>query len=116
MSTKAPEPRDPRESVLLIATVISGEVEPARYRISNLSERGACLAQAGELVPGTKVSITIGVVENVPAEVMWVRGDLAGLRFDHAVDLQAARKRKPVGAVPPPSAGWAAELRNAYRK
>ena len=85
-----------------------------RCRVMNLSPRGVCLAQAGDLGSGERVELTIGCVEAAPAEVVWTCGELAGLRFGHPINVSAARKRRsPV--VIAPSAGWAVEVKDAYR-
>jgi hypothetical protein len=116
VSAPIPDPRDSRESVFLTAELRVAGADPVRCRVMNLSKRGVCLAQVPDLPSNAKVLVSIGGVERVAAEVMWCRDTLAGLRFDHPIDLLAARRRKPSSVVIPPSAGWAVEVRNAYRK
>ncbi|MGJ3626521.1 hypothetical protein AB5I41_05840 [Sphingomonas sp. MMS24-JH45] len=56
----------------------------------------------------------MGVLQRIVGEVVWVERRLAGLRFDRAIDLAAARKpraRKPFV----PHAGWLDNLTHAYR-
>ena len=103
--------RESRASVLLMAR-IDGRDQP--YRVMNLSKRGLCVSNASELQAGEVVSVSIGLVEGVQAEVVWVRGDLAGLRFAKPIDQEAARKRPPNLQQLPPSVGWTTRIRNAY--
>lgn len=141
-------PREPRSSVIIRAGVegIVGQGSPGERRLSgdtrvrNLSRTGACIDDLGFLV-GDTVSVSMGSIVAVAAEVMWVRPPLAGLHFHAAVDLEAARRSRSTVAparpgvsqasvfqagvsqagatqpsAPPPSAGWAADLRHAYRR
>lgn len=107
--------RATRQSVFLTATLTpAGMTEPSRYRVMNVSSSGMCIAKAGRLDRNSKVNVSVGAVKET-GKVVWVRGDLAGIRFDHPIDLQEARKRSPIVTVVP-TAGWVAEVANAYRK
>lgn len=116
MSDAAPDPeksRDKRSGVILRAAVESDGVMVER-RVRNLSERGACIDNDGALVAGTTVSVTMGQLEGLVADVVWAKPALAGLRFRRAVDLEAARKPRGLGGVT--RAGWMADIGHAYRK
>ena len=111
----SPEARKRRNSVLLTAVAcVAPTGEACRYRIRNLSASGACLANAGALREGENLELTIGAVENILSTVIWAADGLAGVRFEHEIDLEAAHTRRSTGAVGAPTAGWAAEIRNAY--
>ena len=106
-------PREKRSSVIIRAVVhptIGKEVE---RRVRNLSAAGACLDQNGELVPGEELSLDVGILTNVGAKVIWSTERLAGISFQHPVDLEAARK--PRGSAVVVASGWLAGLKDAYR-
>jgi len=81
----------------------------------NLSKLGARLGQAESLQRGARITVTIGYVGNIEAQVIWTRDGLAGVCFDLPVDIERAQKRKAEISCLPASAGWAADLRNAYQ-
>lgn len=101
----SPESRN-RESVFLLAEVVGvGEGGPAqRHRVRNVSEQGACIEGYEGLVAGARLIVSIGMVERIHAEVKWVRGGLAGLRFAQPIDVAQARKRPPKSLDP--REGW----------
>ncbi len=95
----------------------AGTPGSSTYRVTNISETGLCIARPGNLAVGSVVVVTIGRVEQVPADVIWVRTGLAGLRFHTPIDLAEARARRPAGYVSvAPSAGWLAALNDSYAK
>lgn len=115
-----PEPRitrnpDKRESVMMRAVVWSpGARLPTGHRVRNLSISGACLSHQGQLRRGDDLRVSIGHALDVPAIVMWVTPDAAGIRFDYPMDLAAARRR---GASHMPArSGWVGDMSDAYRK
>ncbi len=69
--------------------------------------------------------VSVGVLKAVGATVIWVREDLAGLRFAETIDPDAARS-KAIIAPPKPrpaatldrgaSAGWVADRNSPYRR
>ena len=110
-----PEARKSRKSVLLSAVAcVKSNGEVRRYRIRNLSASGACLTGAGALREGEKLELTIGAVENIRSTVIWAANGLAGVHFELEIDLEAAHTRRSARTVGAPTAGWAAEIRNAY--
>lgn len=105
--------RDKRSGVILRAAIdLDGLVVERRVR--NLSEHGACVDNADDLVAGTTVTVTMGRLERLVADVVWAKPALAGLRFRRAVDLEAARK--PRGSAATAAAGWMTDMGHAYRK
>jgi hypothetical protein len=105
---------DKRESVMLRAQVwMPGARAPSDHRIRNLSLSGACIAMPGWLKRGDGIRVTVGHVHDVDATVMWVTSDQAGIRFEHPIDLAAARRSRGSGVV---QTGWMGQMSNAYRK
>lgn len=102
---------------MLSATVFRLNRASEPHRVTNISETGLCIVQAGAFDVGSVVVVTIGQVEQAPAEVVWVRSGLAGLKFRTPIDVQRARTRRVAGqAAAPPSAGWLAELNDPYSR
>ncbi len=110
--------RAPRTSVMLSADVVRSEgLKPTQHRVLNVSVSGVCIAKPVGLVADMPVMVSLGRVDNAAARVKWVRGDRAGLRFDEAIDLDAARQRRPGnGAPPPPTSGWMAAANERFRR
>lgn len=118
--------RAPREKVLLGAVIENfGRGAPTQHRVRDLSTTGVRIDRAGTLRPGATVVITVGSLEAVGATVVWVRDDLAGLKFAQPVDVASARSKafvKPGGQQPKdsapgaPKAGWATRIDDAYRR
>lgn len=125
-------PRQPRQNVLLGAEISGfGGGTPTKHRVRDLSASGARVDRAGSLRVGSTVLVSVGVLEQVGATVIWVRDDLAGLKFAEAIDPDAARSKalvspsqKPVGnrdigqadATPRNAPGWIGGLNSPYRK
>ena len=110
--------RAPRTSVMLTTHVFPLDGgDPSAHRVVNLSATGVCIAQPAGLATGAMVAVSIGRVDHAPADIIWVRGGLAGLRFRRPIDLPKARMRR-VGGAPttPPGAGWLRDLGDAYRR
>lgn len=104
--------REKRSGVILRAAIDIGGVTVER-RVRNLSDRGACVDNDGDLVAGTTVIVTMGRLDRLVADVVWAKPNLAGLRFHRQVDLEAARKPRGSGAA---RTGWVGEMAHAYRK
>jgi hypothetical protein len=116
-------PRQPRQNVLLGAEIRGfGPGAPTKHRIRDLSSTGARIDRAGSLKAGSTVLVSVGVLEQVGATVIWVRDDMAGLQFAESIDPDAARSKAIVAPSPKSeprhdaSAGWVADLNNPYRK
>ena len=108
--------RATRTSVMLSADVFrAGRARSGAHRVTNISQTGMCIAQPDDLAPGAVVVVTVGRVEQVAADVVWVRSGLAGLRFHAPIDVAVAKTRRPAGQVSAaPSAGWLAQLNDPY--
>jgi len=102
---------------MLSADVFRVDQEGAsQHRVTNISETGLCIAQAGDLVAGTVVVVAIGSVAPAAANVVWVRSGLAGLAFQKPIDVSEARRRRASGStLRPPAAGWLTELNSPYK-
>ncbi|WP_337846347.1 PilZ domain-containing protein [Sphingomonas sp.] len=119
-------PRMPRQQVLLGAEICGfGGGAPTKHRVKDLSVSGAKVDRAGTLRPGATVLVSVGVLKAVGATVIWVKDDLAGLRFAELIDPDAARS-KAIIAPPKPrpavavdrgaTAGWIQDLNSPYRR
>lgn len=96
----------------------AGIADAAPRRVVNLSETGICLATGCQLAVGEEVAVSIGEVDYAPAQVMWARDGVAGLRFLRPIDVGAARRRRaaaPAASAAAPSSGWMANMPDAYR-
>ncbi|WP_422055330.1 PilZ domain-containing protein [Sphingomonas sp.] len=119
-------PRKPRQQVLLGAEICGfGGGAPTKHRIKDLSVSGARIDRADGLKPGATVLVSVGVLKAVGATVIWVKDDLAGLRFAETIDPDAARSKAMI-APPKPrpaatidrgaTAGWIRDLDSPYRR
>ena len=128
--------RTPRQNVLLGVEIMAfGGNMTTKHRIRDLSATGARIDRAGALRAGATVLVTVGMLDAVGATVIWVEGDLAGLRFAEPINPEAARSktivssrtetRKPTVIATRASdrsrgpsslsAGWISELNSPYR-
>ncbi len=110
--------RATRTSVMLSADVFRVNRDGAsQHRVTNISETGLCIAQAGDLDAGAVVVVAIGSIVPTAADVVWVRSGLAGLAFQKPIDVSEARRKRPSGStLRAPAAGWLTELNSPYRK
>ncbi len=118
MDSSVPLSRATRISVMLSADLFRvGKAGGSPHRVTNISETGICIAQPGDLEADSVVVVSIGRIEQVAADVVWVRSGLAGLRFHVPIDVAEARARRPAGyRSVAPSAGWLAALNDPYVK
>lgn len=94
MSDPAAKPRETRESVFLSALVTGfGQASPTTHRARNVSPNGVCVDGAATLKRGQTVVVDVGMLEAVGATVRWVDGALAGLKFAHPINIDAAKTR-----------------------
>lgn len=115
MNDEADRPRAKRSSVILKALVRSANGEAGvERRVRNLSVSGACIDHAGELAPGDALLLLMGELTDIAARVAWTSERLAGIRFEHQVDVDAARRHR--AAAPVLKSGWMADMNHAYRR
>ena len=93
-----------RDSVFLLAQVTGADGSTQGHRARNLSPDGVCIDEPGNLAPGMALTLSIGLVEQIQAEVMWTRDGQAGLKFAAPIDPALARKRAPKSLDP--KSGW----------
>lgn len=112
------ESREQRTSVMLMAELHRRREPVARARVLNLSVHGVCIADPGGLSAGEELLVSLGSIERLCATVMWVRPGQAGLRFEHGINLDAARERpaRRETSVASPSAGWMGTMNDPYRQ
>jgi hypothetical protein len=111
-------PRQPRQNVLLGAEISGfGGGTPTKHRVRDLSSTGARVDRAGSLKVGSTVLVSVGVLDQVGATVVWVREDTAGLKFAEPIDPEAARSKALVAPAQKPGqdgavgAGWIFDLK-----
>lgn len=114
-------PRQPRQNVLLGAEISGfGGGTPTKHRVRDLSRTGARVDRAGSLKVGSTVLVSVGVLDQVGATVVWVKGDSAGLKFAEPIDPEAARSKTLVAPAHKPAeeggAGWIFDLNSPYKK
>lgn len=119
--------REVRSSVILYAAIENGS-EPVECRVRNLSASGACVDNLAGVIAGDIVTVRMGALRPLSAEVKWANPRLAGLHFDKLIDLAVARQPRPritPSAPPAPatarpavaaSAGWMQHIHNPYRR
>lgn len=111
----------PRQQVLLAAEIAGfGGGVPSKHRVRDLSSSGARIDHASNLRAGSTVLVSVGVLQAVGATVVWVKGDLAGLKFAEPIDPDAARSKAIVTPAGAPQAhtgraGWIGGLEDPYR-
>lgn len=116
-----PAPRQPRQNVLLGAEISGfGGGVPTKHRVRDLSSTGAKVDRAGSLKVGSTVLVSVGLLDQVGATVIWVKDDMAGLKFAETIDPDAARSKAIVGPAPKvqdnSNTGWLVDRPNPYRK
>lgn len=111
MTDAIPPEREKRSGVIIRAAIDLGSRRVER-RVRNLSLSGACIDQEGELTAGQHIRLSMGRLDDLTAEVMWVKDRLAGLKFDRPIDLEAARASRGAGLA---KAGWMTDINHAYR-
>lgn len=117
MTSAVPPLRDPRSAVMLNAGIARpGTAAATRHRVLNISDTGLCVAAAGMFVLGDEVIVTVGQIDRAAAQVMWVRGGIAGLAFREPTDAATARRRPAPVAPGPNRAGWLAALQHEARR
>ena len=99
LSTDVPRPTerrdDERHSPMLRVGKLTSAGAAQLIRIKNLSAGGLMAIVTHPLTPGDHADIELSS-QGIGSTVVWVRGDLVGLKFDHNVDLgELLAGRKP---------------------
>ncbi|MBV9842416.1 MAG: PilZ domain-containing protein [Sphingomonadaceae bacterium] len=116
MTEIALPPREPRSSVIIRAVVQADGVAATERRVRNLSAHGACIDHAGDLRSGQSILLGIGAYEAVPAQVIWARDKVAGVRFRESIDLDHARQPRRNEAPEIIKTGWLANMPDPYKR
>ena len=103
-----------RDAVYLMAQVAGAAA--GRYVVRNLSASGACIAVEGGLEKGAALTVSMGRLDNIAAEVAWARGGLAGIRFLKPINVATARQRKRASVGADVQAGWVGARHDPYRR
>jgi len=115
--------RPERLSVMLMAVIeyFDGEL-PTKRRVRDISAGGMRVDGAEKLQADMRVAVSVGAIHAAGATVRWTRSQLAGLAFDETIDPDEARKKNGSAPIPQPktsgavpTAGWAGEMRDAYK-
>src|SRR3954454_8362366 len=101
LSTAVPRPVERRDDertspMLRVGKLTSDGGQQQLVRIKNLSAGGLMAIVTHPLTPGEHADIELSS-QGIGSTVVWVRGDLVGLKFDHNVDLGellAGRKQR----------------------
>ena len=65
----------------------SGRLETSKHSTRDLSEGGACIDRGEHLRVGETVTVTIGQLIAIEAQVRWVDAGFAGLQFANRFSL-----------------------------
>jgi hypothetical protein len=115
MPAQDTQERTQRDSVMLMARIHApGSLERSEHRVRNLPAHGICIEHSTGLSRGEALFVDLGQLTEIAAEVMWSRGTLTGLRFQQAIDVAAARKRRSASTAV--KSGWAATITDPYRE
>ncbi|MDB5689163.1 MAG: hypothetical protein JWL91_1039 [Sphingomonas bacterium] len=83
---------DPRDSMLLQATMCVGDGASSPLRVRNLSAGGLMGEGGPALSPGQAVTIELRNIGKVKGRIAWTEEARFGVAFDNPVDPQLARK------------------------
>jgi hypothetical protein len=78
--------REPRDSVMLSATIRHEQSGEFTARVRNISSGGVKVDCARPLPAGTPVEVTLRGVGLVRGTIAWTGGGFVGIRFDDAID------------------------------
>ena len=100
LSTAVPRPAERRSGERVSAMLRSGKLMSANgsqqlVKVKNLSAGGVLVVVTRAPVVGDEVTIELSS-ERIPATVVWIRDDMAGLKFEQNIDLgELLAGRKP---------------------
>jgi hypothetical protein len=100
LSTAVPRPAERRNgervsAVLQVGKLTAGDGNEQLVKIKNLSAGGVMGIVNRPPEVGTQVSVELSS-QRIPATVVWIRDDMAGLKFDQNIDLgELLAGRKP---------------------
>lgn len=75
-----------RQAIVLRVGIIDDGLRPSFCLVRNISSAGAQVKLFGHLARGSQVSLRLGDEDPLPGRVMWIRDDVAGIRFDELLE------------------------------
>ncbi len=100
LSTAVPRPEERRgdermSPMLRVGKLIETNGSEQLVKIKNLSAGGVMAIVTRTPTTGEQVSIELSS-QRIPASIVWIRGDMVGLKFEHNLDLgELLAGRKP---------------------
>ena len=100
LSTSVPRPEERRSDermspMLRVGKLVEDNGSEQLVKIKNLSAGGVMAIVTRAPTAGEQVSIELSS-QRIPATVVWIRGDMVGLKFEHNLDLgELLAGRKP---------------------
>jgi hypothetical protein len=100
LSTAVPRPEERRSDermspMLRVGKLVDASGSEQLVKIKNLSAGGVMAIVTRTPTTGEQVSIELSS-QRIPATVVWIRGDMVGLKFEHNLDLgELLAGRKP---------------------
>lgn len=91
---------EPRDSMLLMATLHRASGETVQIKVRNLSAGGLMAETPTGLLKDEAIEVELRGIGLVPGRVAWVAGGRVGLSFAHTVDHKLARKPVTGGVQP----------------
>ena len=98
------EHRAEQRHPLIWSGTIHHDYQSTPARLRNISTTGAMVETEAVLARGAEPLLDLGEAGSIFADVVWVAGDHAGLRFREPFDMAQLAKSRPEVA----SAGWQA--------
>ena len=106
-------PERAKRSGVIIKALIDSDGRQSERRVRNLSVTGARIDPGADLTVGQQLGVSMGRLQGLVAQVVWVRDGQAGIHFEDEIDMDAARAPRGAGRA---QAGWMTDINNAYRK
>jgi hypothetical protein len=92
-----------RDSLFLQAgLILPGSAVPVTVRVRNLSPGGMLAEAKVEVAQGAAIEVDLRNIGPVPGRVIWVGEGKFGIAFDRAVDPQAVRRKVVAPSDLPP--------------
>jgi hypothetical protein len=106
LSTEVPRPDERRSDERVAATLPLAKLVSDDWqdlcRVRNISAGGIMAETGGRVLQsGARIFIEFDSSHRVPGSVVWVRGTLAGIRFDDNVDVRELLAPRPRGGFAP---------------
>lgn len=109
LTTEVPRPSDSRADERLLALLPVAKLVAADWqdlcRIRNISAGGVMAETTVPHEAGTAVELELISGQSIPSQIIWIRGNTVGIKFDQHVDLREvlAARRPRIGFRPRPA-------------